>query len=225
MLQLLTTSNCPVKVAKRKSWRFWQLAGNRWQSWNRWTRILGFVVVQEVTKAFGSGRKMNLSTLALGLRTNMAWHSREGRWVLDLLLLWTSGLPHSIMFHIWKPKCKWRCSSELLLSCWRMTDWHQMLDLEATHRSSVWVNRGDAHLRMILLGCFQVGEIYSSFAILRLSQLFHLTDEAPFLCASGKWWGHDGGWNFTSAIACIILLHSFQFCCSENPFKYCKQSW
>lgn len=127
----LTTSNCPVEVAKRKSWRFWQLAGNRWQSWNRWARVLGFVVVQEVMKAFGSGKKMHLWNLVLVLRTKIAWRFREGRWVLNFLFLLTSGLLHNIQFNIcrWHQQHKCHHSSKLLLFCWRMKYWHWALDL------------------------------------------------------------------------------------------------
>lgn len=127
----LTTSNCPVEVAKRKSWRFWQLGGNRWQSWNRWARVLGFVVVQEVMKAFGSGKKMHLSNLVLGLRTKRAWYFRKGRWVLNLLFLLTSGLPHNIQFGIclWHQQCKCHRSSKLSLFCWRIKYWHSARDL------------------------------------------------------------------------------------------------
>lgn len=87
------------------------------------------------------------------------------------------------------------------------------------------MNCSDTDLRIIVLGCFQVEDAFSSFAALRLPQLFKVRVEAPFLHASGKQWRHDGGWNLTFTIACIILHCLYKLCCKENPFKFCKQSW
>lgn len=52
------------------------------------------------------------------------------------------------------------------------------------------MNGDSTDLSVTVLGCLQVEDSFSSDAVLRFSQLFG--DEAPFLHASRKQWGHDG---------------------------------
>lgn len=205
------TSNCPVKVAKRKSWRFWQLGGNRWQSWNRWARVLGFVVVvQEVMKAFGSGKKIHRSNLVLGLRikNSMAFQGRQVSFESLFPLNFRAVPEHPVQFLLVgisnasvSVTQSFGCfSAHLAVLVFIYSN--EPLVLGAGFGATVCSEWTAMALTLLILST--VEDSFSSNAVLSFSLFFR--HEAPFLHANGKQWGHDGSWNLTFAIACVILL-------------------
>lgn len=198
------TSNCPVKVAKRKSWRFWQLGGNRWQSWNRWARVLGFgIVVQEAMKAFGSGRKIHRSNLVLGwrMKNSMAFQGRQVSFESFIPLNFRAAPQHAVQF---LPVVS-AMQVLVLLRAFAVLvhDETLILALDLVPLFALSLSEQRWHWPYCF-GLSSVGDTFSSNAVLIFSLFF--TDEAPFLHASGKQWGHDGSWNLTFAIAYVTQL-------------------